>query len=167
MSFCPKIGAPGTLEAITSYADLWFRWGLKQSCTPHQETSNDMWHTTCMHIIQGNSWFLVVESQMDTLTPNPSFDHNLCFKCSNGLGEPILNIYVSRTFQWYNELFNAMCFDPWNISFENLGFHKASNSQSGNPFGNVWVHSFTFMGVQMWVLGYTFDSHLFMPLPWS
>jgi len=30
-----------------------------------------MWHTTCMHVNQGNSWLLVVGSQIDTLTFGP------------------------------------------------------------------------------------------------
>ncbi len=38
--------------------------------------------------------------------------HNLCLKCPNGSWEPISNIYVSRDFQWYKELFNPMGFAP-------------------------------------------------------
>jgi hypothetical protein len=56
----------------------------------------------------------VVGSQIGTLTPNPYFGHNLCFKYLNGTCKPILDIYVLRTFQWYNELFNPMSFDPFN-----------------------------------------------------
>jgi hypothetical protein len=54
----------------------------------------------------------VVENQIDYFTPNPSFDHNLCFNYSNWSCEPISNIYVPTSFQWYNELFNPMGFDP-------------------------------------------------------
>jgi len=32
----------------------------------------------------------------------------------NGSCKPILNIYVSRDFKWYKELFNSMSFDPYN-----------------------------------------------------
>jgi hypothetical protein len=60
----------------------------------------------------------VVRSQIATLTFAPSFSHNLCFKYPNGSCKPILNIYVSRTFQWYKELFSPMSFNPWNMSLK-------------------------------------------------
>ncbi len=53
----------------------------------------------------------------------------------------ILDIYVSKKFQWYEELFNPMSFDPWNT------FLKIWDSQSGIPFGSVWVHFLTLPGV--------------------
>jgi hypothetical protein len=53
---------------ITSCVNLQFMWGLKQSCSSNRKISNDMWHTICMHIIQSNSWLLVVGSQIDTFT---------------------------------------------------------------------------------------------------
>jgi hypothetical protein len=56
----------------------------------------------------------VVGIQIANLTPGPSFDHNLCFKCPNGSWKPILDIYVLIFFQWYKKLFNPMGFDPWN-----------------------------------------------------
>ncbi len=54
--------------------------------------SKNMSHTTYTHLFQGNSQLLVGGSQINTLTPNPSFGHNLCFKYSSGLCEPILDI---------------------------------------------------------------------------
>jgi hypothetical protein len=71
-----------------------------------------MWHLTHMHVFQGVSQLLMGKSQIGTLTFGPSFGHNLCFKYSNGLCKPILDIYVSIAFQWYKELFNPMSFDP-------------------------------------------------------
>jgi len=50
------------------------------------------------------------------LTPGPSFDHNLCYKCPNGSCKAILDIYTSRPFQRYKERFNARCFDPCNCT---------------------------------------------------
>jgi hypothetical protein len=78
----------------------------------------------------------MVKSEIDNLTFNPSFDHNLCFKYPNGSCEPILNISVPRTFQWHKELFNPMNLDPW---------IQESNSQNGSSLGNVKVppHSYT------------------------
>jgi hypothetical protein len=71
-----------------------------------------MWHATCTHIFQGDSQLLMVRSQIVTLIPSLSFGHNLYFKYSNMSCKPILDIYVSRPFQWYKEFFNPMNFDP-------------------------------------------------------
>jgi hypothetical protein len=95
MLFCPRIfeiGTPVTLELITSCTNLWLKWGLKQSCSPIQELFNDMWQATYTLINQGDSWLLMLKSQIGNLTPNLSFDHNLCFKYPNGSCESILNI---------------------------------------------------------------------------
>ncbi len=70
-----------------------------------------MWHVTYTQVNQGNSKFLVVGTN---LILSPSFDHKLCFKYPNGSCDPILNIYVSRTFRWYKKLFNLMSFDSCN-----------------------------------------------------
>jgi len=61
-------------------------------------------------------WFLMVGNQIANMICSLSFGHNLCFKCWNGSCKPILNISVSRAFQWYKEFFNAMGFDPYNCS---------------------------------------------------
>jgi len=53
-------------------------------------------------------------NQIGNITPNPSFGHNLCFKCPNGSHNPILDIYILRDFQWCKEVFNPMFFDLWN-----------------------------------------------------
>jgi hypothetical protein len=71
-----------------------------------------MWHVTYMQVNQDNSRLLMVGSQIDTLISSPFLSHNLCFKYSNGPYELILDIYVSRDFQWYKEIFNPMNFDP-------------------------------------------------------
>jgi hypothetical protein len=81
-----------------------------------------MWHATYMQVNQGNSQLLVVGSQIGNLTFGPSFGHNLCCKYSNESYKlpqfpPLkkkVDIYVSKTFQWYNEIFNLMNFDPKN-----------------------------------------------------
>ncbi len=75
-------------------------------------------HITYMQVNQGDYRLLVVESQIGNLIPGFFWDHNLCFKYSNGSCEPILNIYVSRAFQWYKEHLNPICFDPCNYSLK-------------------------------------------------
>jgi hypothetical protein len=71
-----------------------------------------MQHATYTSVNHGNSRLVVIRSQIGSLTINLSFGHNLCFKYSNGSCEPILDIYVSKAFQWHNERFNPMNFNP-------------------------------------------------------
>ncbi len=59
-----------------------------------------------------DSQLLVVGSQTGSLTPGPSFAHNLGCKCPNCQCEGIFDIYVSRPFQWHQEHSNARCFAP-------------------------------------------------------
>jgi hypothetical protein len=117
MSFClktPKLEVPkfpklklSWIWRLTTFCtNLWLKWGLKQSCIPCQELSNNMWHFTCTQVNQGDSWLLMVGSQINSLTPDPSFGHNLCFKYPNWSCEPTLDIYVPKAFQWYKKVFN-------------------------------------------------------------
>jgi hypothetical protein len=129
---------------IIMCVDLWLRWGLKQSCSPSQDLFNDMWHATHKQGNQGDSQLLVVGNQIGNLTLGSSFGHNLYFKCRNGSCEPIFYIYVTKTFQKYNEFFSPMNFDPLQSPSENLRIHRDSNSWSGSSLGSVGVHSLTF-----------------------
>jgi hypothetical protein len=81
----------------------------------------------------------MVRNQIDILTLNLSFSYNLCYKYLNGSYKLILDIYISKKIQWYMELFNPKSFDPCNCFLKLWD----SNSQSGSPFGRVWVHSLT------------------------
>jgi hypothetical protein len=58
----------------------------------------------------------MVESQIDNLTHDLFLSHNSCFKYPNGSFEPILDIYISRIFQWYKELFQSNEFWPFAIT---------------------------------------------------
>jgi hypothetical protein len=138
----PKSGFPRFCKAITLCVDLRSRWGLKQSCSPRQGFFNGMLHATCT---QGNwvdSWLLVVGSQTTNLIFGFSFGHNLCFKCPNGSCKPILDIYVSISFQWYKELLNAMSFDSCNRSLKIQEFIRTPTPKMGAPLG-VWVSILT------------------------
>jgi hypothetical protein len=145
-----KLGLEWLLGPITLYEKLWLRWGLKKSCSPLQELSNGMSHTTCTQGSWGGSWLLMVGSQTANLTPDLSFGHNLCFKCLNGSCKPILDIYVSIAFQWYNLFFNPMGLDPWNCSLKIWEFIGTVILKVGAHLG-VWrfilSHSHTFSRV--------------------
>ncbi len=65
----------------------------------HQKLFNGMSHVVCSQVNWVNSQLFLIENQTDNLTPDSSFGHNLCFRCSNEQCKPILNIYVPRAFQ--------------------------------------------------------------------
>ncbi len=98
----------------------------------------------------------MVKSQIDNLTPDPSFGHNLCFNYPNESWKPILDIYVPRAFQWYKELFNPMSFDPCNLlrRFESpLGLQLPKWEliwECEGPFSHILLHS---QEHEMWLLG--------------
>jgi hypothetical protein len=139
----PKVVTLMTLGPITLFSKLWLRWGLKQSYSPGQELSNDMWHATCTQGSQVDSWLLVVGSQIANLTPSLSFGHNLCFKCPNESCKPILNIYISIAFQWYKKNFNPLGFGLCNLPLKIWESTGTPNSQAGSSLGSVRVHSLT------------------------
>jgi hypothetical protein len=104
-------------------------WGLKQSCGSLWALSNAMLHSSCRRQIWVDSRLLVVGSQTGNLTPDPSFAHNLGFRCPNGSCEAISDIYTSRPFQWYYEHPNARCFDPCNRT---LSFRESRRTPSSH-----------------------------------
>jgi hypothetical protein len=59
----PKLGLLQLWGPITLCANLRLRWGLKKSCSPHQERSNGMWHATYKQGTRVYSWLLVVGNQ--------------------------------------------------------------------------------------------------------
>jgi hypothetical protein len=114
----PKFELSQLWGPITLCENPKLRWSLKQSCRPCRNLSNNMLHTTYMQANWGNSWLLLVGSQIAHFDSRPFFGHNLCFWYSNGSYQLILGIEVSRDFQWYKELFKLMNFDPCNCSLK-------------------------------------------------
>jgi hypothetical protein len=82
-------------------------------------------------------------NQIANLIFNPSFGHNLCFKCPNGSCEPILNIYVPKDFQSYNFFSIQWVLTLEIFLVEDSGIHRNANSQNGSSLGSVDVHSLT------------------------
>jgi len=114
----PKLRLPQFWNPITLRADLESRCGLKKSYSPCRELSNGILHAIYKQVNRINSWLFLIRSQTSSLTPGPSFGHNLCFKCPNEQCEPILNIYVPRSFQWYKKCHKPLSFNPWNPSMK-------------------------------------------------
>jgi hypothetical protein len=134
----PKLGLMRLWGPIILCEDLRLRCGLKQSCSLWWELSNSMSHATCTQGNRGNSWLLVVGSQIANLTPDLSFGHNLYLKCPNESCELTLDIYVPRAFQWYKKHFNPMGFDPCNISLKIWESIGSPTPKIGTHLG-VWV----------------------------
>jgi len=150
----PEILKVGTLSwlwgPITLCSNLQLRWGLKQGCSPHQELFNSMWHATYKQGKRVDSWLLVVGIQIANLTLNLSVGHNFCFKCPNGSHEPILDIYISITFQWYKKLSNPMDFDPCNCYLkirESIGTSSCKVKAHLGVWKFILSHSPTLLGI--------------------
>jgi len=159
----PRLRLMWLWGAITLRANIGWSWGLKQSCSPCRELSNDMFHTIWRQVNRVNSWLFLVRSQIGNLTPDPSFGHNLCFRCPNEQCEPILNIYVPRVLQWYKERHKPLSFDPWNCSLKFLEFIGTPSPKVGVALG-VW--GFTFLHSQeyvMWLSGFLLACTLATP----
>jgi hypothetical protein len=109
-------------------------------------------HATCTHRGRVNSWLFMVKSQIANLTFDLSFCHNLCYRCPNGSCKPILDIYISIAFQWYEELFNARCFDLCNCSL------KVQES-TGTPTHKMGTH------LGMWIFILIFFHTSLCPCP--
>jgi len=136
----PKLGLPQLWSLITLRANLGSRCGLKKCFNSRRELSNSMSHSLCSPVNRVDSWLFLVGSQTGNLTPDPSFGHNLCFRCSNEQCEPILDIYVLRAFQWYKKHYEPLIFDPWNCS---LKFQKSSGTPSPKVGVALGVWGFT------------------------
>jgi hypothetical protein len=138
-----QLGLPWLWGRITSHANLWLQWSLKQSCSPCRELFNSMSHATCTRGNWIDFWLLMVGSQIVNLIPGLSFGHNLCFGCPNGSWKPILDMYVSISFQWYKELSKLMSFDPYNHALKIWKSIWDFNTQHGSSFESMRVHSLT------------------------
>jgi hypothetical protein len=111
----PKLsqsGVPGLWELITPDCEVWSRRGLNQTCSPRRDLSEDVSHSQFEGREEVDSRLLVVGSQTASLTPGPSFAHNLSYICSNDQCEAIFYIYALRPFQWHQEHVTARCFGP-------------------------------------------------------
>ncbi len=112
---CPETipgGVPGLWELITPDCKVWSRRGLNQTCSPRRDLFNDLLHSQFEGREEVDSRLLVVGSQTGSLTPGPSFAHNLGYRCPNDQCEAIFYIYTSRPFQWHQEHVNARYFGP-------------------------------------------------------
>jgi hypothetical protein len=112
---CPEtvpIGVPGLWTLVTPNCRVRSQRGLNQSCSPRRDLFKAMSDSQFGGRKEVDSRLLVVGSQTASLTPGPSFAHNLGCRCPNDQCEAIFDIYVSRPFQWHQERLNVRCFGP-------------------------------------------------------
>jgi len=86
---CPG-WTPGTLNGHNSSPRAQI--GTSQSCSSCRELSNVVSHSSRRRREEVDSRLLVVGSQTASLTPGPSFAHNLGYRCPNGQCEAIFDI---------------------------------------------------------------------------
>jgi hypothetical protein len=96
---CPGFGLPGLWDIIASRPDLRSGRGLNQTCSPLRDLSNAVSHSPSARRERDDSRPLVVGSQTASLTPGPSFAHNLGCRCPNDQCEAISDMCTSRPFQ--------------------------------------------------------------------
>jgi len=159
----PQLGFPRLWGPITLHANLRLRLHLKQSYSPRRKLSNDMLHATCTWGNRVDSQLLMVGSQIANLTSSLSFGHNLCFICPNGSCKPILDTYVLIVFQWYNELFNPLGFDPCNYSLKIWESNMTPTPKVEAPLG-VWRFIFSCFPS---FPGFPLGPQHYKPLFWS
>jgi hypothetical protein len=82
----------GLWGIITSRPKLGLGQGLNQSCSSRRELSNAVLHSRFRRREKVDSRLFVVRSQTGSLTPGPSFAHNLGCRCPNGQCEASLDI---------------------------------------------------------------------------
>jgi len=107
------VGVLGLWELITPDREVWSGRGLNQTCSPRWDLFNDVLHSQFGGREEVDPRLLMVGSETASLTPGPSFAHNLSYRCPNGQCEAIFDIYASRPFQWHQEHLNARCFGPF------------------------------------------------------
>jgi hypothetical protein len=164
----PKVRTPPTLGAHTFVFKPPLKCSLKQSCGLRQEFSNGMLHATYTQGNRGDFQLLVVENQIANLIPGLSFGHNLCLECPNGSCKPTIDMYFPRFFQWYNEHFNPMNFDPYNYFLKIRKFIRTPTPKMRTHLG-MWVfilsHSPTLPRAWTVTLELPSSPHLYKPLP--
>jgi hypothetical protein len=122
-------GVPGLWKLISPDCQFRLERRLNQCCSSPRELFNAMSHTVIGHREEVDSRLLVVGSQIASLTPGPSFAHNLGCRCSNGQCEASFAIYASRPFQWHQERLNASSFGPCCRTLNIREFRRTPNPQ--------------------------------------
>jgi hypothetical protein len=139
---CPETvpgGVPGFWELITPDCQVWSQRGLNQTCSPRRDLSKDVSHSQFEGREELDSRLLMVGSQTGSLTPDPSFAHNLGYRYPNDQCEAIFDIYASRPFQWHQEHLDERFFGP---CCRALNIRSPGGLQIPN-FGSVGLHPHT------------------------
>jgi hypothetical protein len=127
-----RFGLPGLWAFITSRPELGSGRGLNQSCSSPWDLSNAMSHSRCRRRKEVDSRLLVVGSQTASLTPGPSFAHNL--GCKWPMRGQFRHLHF-KTFRMTPITPQCEVFWPFNSSSEFLGVSEDSKF----PLLGVWA----------------------------
>jgi hypothetical protein len=122
-------GVTGLWELLTPDFQVWSRQSLNQTYSARRDLSNNISHFQFGVQEEVDSRLLMAGSQTASLTPGPSFAHNLGYKCPNDQCEVIFDMYALRPFQWPQEHFNARCFGPFYWALNIREFRRTPNPQ--------------------------------------
>jgi hypothetical protein len=164
----PRLGLLRFWGAITLHVDLRLRWGLKVSCSLHQELFNGMLHVIYTHENRVDFWLLVVESQIVNLT----FALLLAITCdqmSKWAIQAHFRYLSFKIFPLIEKTPQTIEFWPLQSPFENLGVHWDSNSPKWNSlrvWGFIPSHLLTLPGVCCVTPNFPLGLQPCKPLPW-
>jgi hypothetical protein len=136
------VRTPTTLEPH-NFASRPLKCGLKQNCSFCQKLSNGMSHALWNQVNQVDSQLFLSEVKLAVWFLALLLAITCVLDIQMSKCELILDIYVSRAFQWYKERHKPLHLTP-EIASEVSGVHRDSISQSESCLGSVNVHSLTF-----------------------
>jgi hypothetical protein len=134
---CPEtvlVGVPKLWKLISPDCQVRLERGLNQYYSSPRELFNAMSHTVIGRRKEVDSWLLLVGSQIASLTPGPSFSHNLGFRCPNGQCEAIRHLHF-KTFPMTSRTPQCEVFWAFNSSSEFSGVLEDSKF----PLLGVWA----------------------------
>jgi hypothetical protein len=151
------VGVLGLWELITLDCKVWSRRGLNQTCSPRRDLSNDLSHSQFGGREKVDSQLFVVGSQIGSLTPDPSFAHNLGYRCPNGQGEAIFVIYASRPFPMTPRTPQCEVFWTLLLSSKHSGVPEDSKSPTLEVLGFTPTLGQSGVATHMFFLGILFN----------
>ncbi len=126
---CPS-GTPITLNRHNSRLQSWIATRSEPQLQPSSRSFQR--RIALPNRTSGRHRFLTFSA---SLTPGPSFAHNLGYRCPNCQCEGIFDIYVSRPFQRHQEHPNARCFSP---CYRALNIRESRKTPNPN-FSKCWA----------------------------
>ncbi len=149
-------GLSGLWGRITSSADLRWRCGLKQSCSPCRELSNDMWHVAWSQVNLVDSRVLMVGSQIANLTPGLSLPIT-CF----------VDVQMAHARPFWTSTLQELSNDIENSSRQGGLTPAIALWRFGSPFGTPTPNMGVHLGVWRFIPSHSLHSRKLWNAPGS